>query len=69
MKEIEILRELISRKSKIKSVESGGFSDEEMIMLASQLHECRNPFSCPVGNPTYFEIPCRDFERRFRRKL
>ena len=69
VKEIEILRELISRKSKIKSVESGGFSDEEMIMLANQLHECRNPFSCPVGNPTYFEIPCRDFESRFRRKL
>jgi DNA mismatch repair protein MutL len=66
---IEILREVMIRKSKIKRGEGRDFSDNEMIALAKQLHQCKNPFSCPGGNPTYFEIPTRDFESRFRRKL
>jgi len=66
---IEILREVMIRKSKVKKGQSRDFSDNEMIALAKQLHQCKNPFSCPGGNPTYFEIPTRDFESRFRRKL
>ena len=45
------------------------FSDEDIIRLTSQLLACRNPYVCPKGRPTYFEIPKRDFENRFRRKL
>ena len=56
-------------KSAIKTFESGGFSDNEIIHLAKDLLSCRNPFTCPKGNPTYFEIPTRDFETRFRRKV
>jgi len=37
--------------------------------LINQLLACRNPYVCPKGRPTYFEIPKRDFENRFKRKL
>lgn len=45
------------------------FSDDEIIRLINQLLACRNPYVCPKGRPTYFEIPKRDFENRFKRKL
>ena len=46
-----------------------GFSDQEIIRLAEQLLTCRNPFSCPKGKPTFYEIPKREMEERFKRKL
>ena len=45
------------------------FSDEEVVRIANQLVTCENPYTCPQGRPTYFEIPKREFESRFRRKL
>lgn len=45
------------------------FSDEEVVRIANQLVACENPYTCPQGRPTYFEIPKREFENRFRRKL
>jgi DNA mismatch repair protein MutL len=45
------------------------FSDEEVVRMANQLVACGNPYTCPQGRPTYFEIPKREFESRFRRKL
>ena len=46
-----------------------GFSDQEIIRLAEQLLTCRNPFSCPKGKPTFYEIPKREMEERFKRIL
>lgn len=46
-----------------------GFSDQEIIRLAEQLLTCRNPFSCPKGKPTFYEIPKREMEERFKRNL
>ena len=46
-----------------------GFSDQEIIRLAEQLLTCRNPFSCPKGKPTFYEIPKREIEERFKRNL
>ena len=46
-----------------------GFSDQEIIRLAEQLLRCRNPFSCPKGKPTFYEIPKREMEERFKRNL
>ena len=46
-----------------------GFSDQEIIRLAEQLLKCRNPFSCPKGKPTFYEIPKREMEERFKRNL
>jgi DNA mismatch repair protein MutL len=48
---------------------SSGFSQNEIVQLANQLLACRNPYTCPQGRPVYFELPIRDFETRFRRKL
>lgn len=45
------------------------FSQNEIVQLANQLLACRNPYTCPQGRPVYFELPIRDFETRFRRKL
>ena len=47
----------------------GRFTEEDAIQLANQLLGCRNPYTCPKGKPTFFELPVRDFENRFRRKL
>ena len=69
MKTLEIVREAMIRDSLIKAGQGGEFSDQEMILLAKDLLACRNPFTCPKGSPTYFEIPHREFESRFRRKL
>ena len=45
------------------------FSDNEIVRMTNRLLACRNPYTCPRGRPTYFEIPKRDFETKFRRKL
>ena len=45
------------------------YSENEIIQLANQLLSCRNPYTCPQGRPIYYELPVRDFENRFRRKL
>ncbi len=45
------------------------FSDDEIVRMTNRLLACRNPYTCPRGRPTYFEIPKRDFETKFRRKL
>ena len=45
------------------------FSDDEVVRMTNRLLACRNPYTCPRGRPTYFEIPKRDFETKFRRKL
>ncbi len=45
------------------------FSENEIVGLSNQLLACRNPYTCPQGRPIYYELPLRDFESRFRRKL
>ena len=45
------------------------FSDDEIVRMTNRLLVCRNPYTCPRGRPTYFEIPKRDFETKFRRKV
>ena len=62
-------KEALVRISSASNAKSGGFSDDEVIRLAEQLLSCRNPYTCPKGKPTYFEIPFRDFETRLKRKL
>ena len=63
------IREALERQVNYSHETKVSFSDAEMIKLASQLLGCRNPFVCPRGRPVYFEIPIRDFETRFKRKL
>ena len=44
-------------------------TDTEIVRMANQLLACRNPYTCPQGRPIYYELPVRDFESRFRRKI
>ena len=66
---LDILMEVIIRESTFKAKEGGGFSEQEIILLAEELLSCRNPYTCPQGRPTFFEIPTREFENRFQRKI
>ena len=59
---------LIRRATKNQGIHED-FSDQEVVRIANQLVTCANPYTCPRGRPTYFEIPKREFESRFRRKL
>ena len=63
------IREALERQVNYSHETKASFTDAEIIKLASQLLGCRNPFVCPRGRPVYFEIPIRDFETRFKRKL
>ena len=63
------IRQALERQANYSHETKGDFSDEEMIELVDQLLCCRNPYVCPRGRPVYFEIPIRDFETRFKRKL
>lgn len=64
-----LVREALQTQANFQHEQRDDFSDEDIIRLTSQLLACRNPYVCPKGRPTYFEIPKRDFENRFRRKL
>ena len=64
-----LVREALQSQSNFQNEQRDDISDEEIIRLTAQLLSCRNPLVCPKGRPTYYEIPKRDFENRFRRKL
>ncbi|MEK9773280.1 MAG: DNA mismatch repair endonuclease MutL [Opitutae bacterium] len=63
------IRQALERQANYTQENQGDFSDQEIIDLVDQLLRCRNPYVCPRGRPVYFEIPTRDFETRFKRKL
>jgi DNA mismatch repair protein MutL len=63
------VRQALERQANYRHENKEVFSDEELIDLVDQLLRCRNPYVCPRGRPVYFEIPVRDFETRFKRKL
>jgi len=63
------LRQALERQVNFNRENKDEFSDHEIIQLVDRLLCCRNPYVCPKGRPTYFEIPKRDFETRFKRKL
>ena len=62
-------KEVLVRRATHDQSNRKGFSDQEIIRLAEQLLTCRNPFSCPKGKPTFYEIPKREMEERFKRNL
>ena len=68
LKTLDIVREAIIRESTYNFGHGRSFTDQEIILLAKQLLECRNPYTCPKGRLTFFEIPTRDFEKRFPEK-
>ena len=69
LKTLDIAKEAMIRESTYNASNGRNFSDQEIILLAEKLLECRNPYTCPKGRPTFFEIPVRDFEKKFQRKI
>ena len=66
----EVIRKEVARLASVGGRAAGeDFSDEEIVRLAESLLSCRNPLTCPKGNPTYEEYPWRDWEKRFGRGL
>lgn len=63
------VRQALERQANYRDETKDDFSDDEIMDLANRLLRCRNPYVCPKGRPIYFEIPTRDFENRFKRKL
>lgn len=55
-----------SCKSAVKANER--LSEMEIAELLRRLSECRNPFSCPHGRPTFIRVSKYDIERSFKRK-
>lgn len=53
-----------------KSAVKGGdrLSDMEIKGLISNLSQCKNPYSCPHGRPTFIKITRYDAEKAFKRK-
>ena len=64
-----LVRQALERQANYRDETKDDFSDDEIMDLANRLLRCRNPYVCPKGRPIYFEIPNRDFESRFKRKL
>ena len=65
----QFAKKVLARQATRTSAKKEQFSDEQVIELVEKLFECRNPYVCPVGKPTHFEIPKREFENRLMRKL
>ena len=55
-----------SCKSAVKANEA--LSEMEIQDLLAQLSQCKNPFSCPHGRPTFIKVTKYEIERSFRRK-
>ena len=66
--EVHVKEALIKQLAKKREVNKS-YSETEIVQLANELLRSRNPYTCPQGRPIYFELPIRDFENRFRRKL
>jgi len=45
-----------------------GITKEEQISLLDEMMKLNNPFTCPHGRPTAYEISKYEIERRFLRK-
>jgi DNA mismatch repair protein MutL len=39
-----------------------------MTKIVSDLKKCRDPYFCPHGRPTTYEIPLDELLKKFRRK-
>ncbi|MDY2959696.1 MAG: DNA mismatch repair endonuclease MutL [Hornefia sp.] len=62
-----VIDKLITRscKSAIKAHDKLSFT--EMERLINDLSDCRNPFSCPHGRPTFIRFSTYDIEKMFKR--
>lgn len=62
-----VIDKLITRSCKRAVKAHEKLTDAEMHALIHQLAECRNPFSCPHGRPTFIRFTRKDLEKFFKR--
>lgn len=62
-----VLDKLIMKSCKSAVKARDYLSPEEMRALIAQLKQCRNPFSCPHGRPTFIRFSRYEIEKMFKR--
>ncbi len=62
-----ITDKLITRACRSAIKANDRLSPEEMNALIKELAECREPFSCPHGRPTFIRLTKYDIEKMFKR--
>lgn len=62
-----VINKLITKSCKSAVKAHDYLKDEEIYALINQLKECRNPFSCPHGRPTFIRLSKYEIERMFKR--
>ncbi len=67
MKNNIVIDKLITRSCKRAVKAHEKLTDAEMQALIHQLSQCKNPFSCPHGRPTFIRFTRRDLEKFFKR--
>ena len=62
-----VIDKLITRSCKSAVKAHDHLSDPEIRALIDELRQCRNPFSCPHGRPTFVRFSIYDIEKMFKR--
>lgn len=62
-----VIDKLITRSCKSAIKAHDRISESEAVELLSQLKNCKNPFSCPHGRPTFIKYSLYEIERMFKR--
>jgi DNA mismatch repair protein MutL len=62
-----VIDKLITRSCKSAVKAHDHLSDPELKALIEELKQCRNPFSCPHGRPTFVRFSIYDIEKMFKR--
>ena len=62
-----VIDKLITKSCKSAIKAHDMISEEEAEELLKMLKQCRNPFSCPHGRPTFVRFSIREIERMFKR--
>ncbi len=67
-KNTTVIDKLIMRSCKASVKAGARLSEMEIKQLISQLAECKNPYCCPHGRPTFIRFTEYEIERSFKRK-
>lgn len=62
-----VIDKLIMKSCKSAVKAHDYLSEEEIEALIQQLKQCRNPFSCPHGRPTFIKFSQYEIEKMFKR--
>lgn len=62
-----VIDKLITKSCKTAVKANDHLSEEEAGSLMRQLKQCRNPFSCPHGRPTFIKMSRYEIEKMFKR--